>query len=175
MNSISITLRLVDPQINHCLAGFGFGDTTTLPANFDKSKINYEIYDVSLFKIESLFNGDQAKMQYAQLLQENKIASSYTDFENMAFDVTSNSQIVATIPVALRDLRFVALAFTLKDSVLSSYKQAAYVAGDYNLHDTTYNHPWLSGCHFFMPKIKDVFISINGQSRVPISTPQCLE
>jgi hypothetical protein len=51
----------------------------------------------------------------------------------LSFDVTNNSQIVATAPVALRDLRFVAIAFTLKDSLLSTYKSSAYAAGDYDM------------------------------------------
>ena len=93
----------------------------------------------------------------------------------MAFDVTSASQITATVPVALRDLRFVAVAFTLKESVVATYKASAYTAPDFNVFNTASNHPWVSATHFFMPKIKDVYISINGQSRVPISQPQCLE
>lgn len=65
VSSVSITLRLVDPVINHVLAGFGFGDITSDVTAYDKGKINYKIDDVSLFKIESLFNGDSARSQYA--------------------------------------------------------------------------------------------------------------
>lgn len=45
VNSISITLRLVDPQLTHVLAGFGHGDTS-LPNTFNKAVINYTVFDV---------------------------------------------------------------------------------------------------------------------------------
>jgi hypothetical protein len=73
------------------------------------------------------------------------------------------------MPVALRDLRFVAVAFTLKPSVLQTYPGATISAGNHDLFNNQQNWPWSSGVQFLMPKIKDIYYSINGQGRFPIA------
>lgn len=90
-SSISIGLRLVDPNISHVLAGHVFGDTTTAAASLQKGidKFTYAISDVQVLRIESMFNGPQAKAQYEGLLQEGRISTSFTDFEHLVFDVTN--------------------------------------------------------------------------------------
>ena len=100
-----------------------------------------------MLRIESPFNGDLAKSEYSKLLAEGRISTTYTDFERLSFDVTNTSQLVMTLPVALRDLRFVALGFTLKDTLLSQYP--AGVVSTHDIYDTRFNYPWLSGLHFF--------------------------
>jgi hypothetical protein len=60
-SSISIGLRLVDPNICHVLAGHGYGDTTSTAMDKGLAKFTYALTDVQLLRIESMFNGPQAK------------------------------------------------------------------------------------------------------------------
>jgi len=69
-SSISIGLRLIDPNISHVLAGHPFEDTTSGAALLTKGldKFSFAISDVQLMRIESMFNGPAAKSQYESLL-----------------------------------------------------------------------------------------------------------
>lgn len=184
-NSISIVLRVIEAPINHVMSAHPFGDAESKDtvtnnvitnAKLTKTAINYTISDVSVLKIESLYNGESARQTYADLLVAGKLSTSYTDFEFSSYELTNKNSIVATMPVALRDLRMVLIAFTLKDSVISKYKGTTpYGASDYVFYNTRYNHPWIAGgLNCFAPAIKDIWISINGQGRLPLSAPQTL-
>lgn len=61
------------------------------------------------------------------------------------------------LPVSLRDLRFVAMAFTLKGQKLVEMKTGTYASGEINMLDTSKSHPWNCGLTLFPVKIKDVY------------------
>lgn len=100
------------------------------------------------------------------------MSSTYSDFEHAVFDVTNTSQMTFALPISIRDLRFVCLAFTLKGQKLVDMKTGTYASGEINTLDTSKSHPWNCGLTLFPVKIKDVFYQINGQARFPISQPQ---